>query len=187
MAPSDPSSISADWVLRTRIELKSSEANIEKSNERLRLPPFAAWASRPLMRVRVKSDPRPRTEMVVPWPLTRSMVTPGRRWMASARFWSGKSAMSSARMASTAPASLRLMLRACCRLERKPVTTISSTWVSSCAVGAAGEAVWAAAICGVKATASMAMADALDASVTLTWLDRLMCLLPARRSWHRCH
>ncbi|MND85671.1 hypothetical protein D3C80_776060 [compost metagenome] len=84
--PSEPSSISADWVLRTLMLLNSSDANIEKSKLRLRLPPEAAWASRPLMRVRVKSPPRPRTEMVVPWPLTRSMVTPGRRWMASARF-----------------------------------------------------------------------------------------------------
>jgi hypothetical protein len=51
-------------------------------------------ASTPLMRTRVKSAFRPRTVIWWPSPPTRSMVTPGRRWMASARFWSGKAAMS---------------------------------------------------------------------------------------------
>ncbi|MNS25867.1 hypothetical protein D3C72_577710 [compost metagenome] len=85
----------------------------------------------PLMRVRVNSELRPRTVIERPSPASRSMDTPGMRWMDSARLVSGKSAMSSAEMASTTPASRRLMFRAFCRLARKPVTTISSTVVAS--------------------------------------------------------
>ena len=55
----------------------------------------------PLMRTRVYSEPRPRTEILRPSPLTRVIATPGMRCSDSARFRSGNSAMSSALIAST--------------------------------------------------------------------------------------
>jgi hypothetical protein len=48
------------------------------------------------MRTRVKSPPRPRTVIVRPSPLSRSIEMPGMRCSDSARLASGKSAMSSA-------------------------------------------------------------------------------------------
>src|SRR5277367_2864551 len=53
------------------------------------------------------------------------MVTPGMRWMASARFVSGNLPMSSAVMASTIPLALRLMVSLVTSDWRRPVTTIS--------------------------------------------------------------
>jgi hypothetical protein len=140
IAPSEPSSFDAEVDLRTVTLLNSSEAKIEKSNWRprlappeLSLPPVVARASRPFRRTTVKSGPRPRTVMVRPSPPSRSIDTPGTRCSDSARFRSGKSAMSCALMTSTRSFSRRLMSRALARLARKPVTTTSSTAVSSVA------------------------------------------------------
>ena len=43
------------------------------------VPPVEAWASMPLMRVRVKSELRPRTVSDRPSPASRSIETPGMR------------------------------------------------------------------------------------------------------------
>ena len=51
----------------------------------------------------VYSEGRPRTLTLLPMPLLRSMVTPGMRCSASARFCSGKSATSVATMESEKP------------------------------------------------------------------------------------
>ncbi|MNS79049.1 hypothetical protein D3C86_1222500 [compost metagenome] len=92
--------------------------------------------------------------------------------------------MSSARMASTAPASRRLTFRACCRLERKPVTTISSTVVAS-GSAAAGWASWAKA---GAAPQIRAVAETPAMHRVRAWLKgRSMFLSPHRRQWHRCH
>jgi hypothetical protein len=108
VAPSEPSSASADDDLRTRTELNSSEAKALKSKarERLGLAPASLLApvdsaSMLLIRTRLKSPLRPRTLIVRPSPLSRSIEMPGRRCRDSARFESGKSAMSSALMASS--------------------------------------------------------------------------------------
>ena len=108
---------SAAEVLRTVIELNSSEAKMLKSNERSRLvppaasvPPLALIASMPLMRTRVNCGPRPRTVICRPSPASRAIDTPGTRWMDSARFRSGKSAMSSATIASTTPVAARFSI-----------------------------------------------------------------------------
>jgi hypothetical protein len=101
---------SAWAVLRTVMPLNSSEAKVLKSKPRPRLAPrslvvapLVDWASMPLMRTRVKVGGRPRTVIVRPSPATRVIDTPGTRWIDSARLASGKSAMSSALMASTTP------------------------------------------------------------------------------------
>jgi hypothetical protein len=120
--------------------LKRSEAKTLKSNERPRLvppeasePPAVVRASMPLMRTRVNWGPRPRTEIWRPSPPSRARATPGMRWMDSERLRSGNLPMSSARMESTAAASVRLTFSALSRLERKPVTTTSDTEVSAAA------------------------------------------------------
>jgi hypothetical protein len=74
--------------------------------------------------------------IVRPSPATRVIDTPGTRWIDSARLASGKSAMSSALMASTTPDEPRLMFRALRRLSRKPVTTTSSTVSDAAGAGA---------------------------------------------------
>jgi hypothetical protein len=61
-----------------------------------------------------------------PSPLSRSIEMPGRRWIDSARFASGKSAMSSAVIASMIWFERRFWLSAFWREARKPVTTIAS-------------------------------------------------------------
>ena len=131
--------------MRTRIELNSSEAKTLKSKPRPRFglvpesfEPAVDRASRPFRRTRVKSLPRPRTTMVRPSPLSRSIDTPGRRWIDSARLASGKSAMSSALIASIISLAVRLVSRALRSAPRMPVTTTSST----SATGSCG-AVWA--------------------------------------------
>ena len=131
--------------------LNSSEAKVLKSKPRPRfvppaasVPPLADIASIPFRRTRVNSGDRPRTEMVRPSPASREMATPGIRWMDSARFRSGKSAMSSARIASTAPMASRLSLNARLRLSRKPVTTTSSSESVFCG--------WASCACAEIAT-----------------------------------
>ena len=96
------------------IELNNSDANTLKSNPRPRLappdasdPPVVDSPSTPLIRTRVKTGPRPRTEMLRPSPWSRVIDTPGMRWIDSARLLSGKSAMSSALMTSTIPVASR--------------------------------------------------------------------------------
>ncbi len=101
----------------------------------------------PLIRTRVKSGPRPRTESARPSPWSRLIATPGMRWIDSAKLLSGNFAMSSARIESTTPVLLRFSSSARCKLLRKPVTTTSVTALSSaaaaswpCAIGAASAA-----------------------------------------------
>ncbi|MNI36823.1 hypothetical protein D3C73_908890 [compost metagenome] len=125
VAPSEPSSTSAEAVLRTSSCENRSEANTLKSKPRPRLvpplwspAPTVVSASMPLMRTRVNSGPRPRTEMLRPSPASRVMTTPGMRCSDSARFRSGNLPMSSATMASTTPASPRLMSSAFSTLAR---------------------------------------------------------------------
>ena len=75
-------------------------------------------ASMPLMRVVVNVGPRPRTVTCRPSPPARVIATPGMRCNASARFRSGKSAMSSATITSTAPFDSRFALNEALRLLR---------------------------------------------------------------------
>jgi hypothetical protein len=135
IAPSEPSSFSAAVDLVILIPPNSSEAKVLKSKPRERLAPESDWlppamfcASAPFSRTIWKSPPRPRTVIVRPSPLSRSIDTPGRRWIDSARLASGNSAMSSAVIASTIWFELRLMFSEFCSEARKPVTTISSFW-----------------------------------------------------------
>ena len=65
---------------------------------------------RPFNVTRLNSGPKPRTVTREPSLFIRSMVTPGMRWMASARLVSGNLPMSSAVMASTTPERSRLMV-----------------------------------------------------------------------------
>ncbi len=130
VAPSEPSSTSADELLRTVIELNSSDAKTLKSKPRERLlppelsvPPVVVSASTPLMRTRVKSRPRPRTVMLRPSPASRSITTPGMRCSDSARLVSGNLAMSSALITSTMPLSSRFLFSALSSEARKPVTS----------------------------------------------------------------
>ena len=129
VAPKEPSSTSADAVLRTMISLKSSEAKILKSKPRERDGPswfpHDANASMPLMRTRVNSGFKPRTLMVRPSPPSRSMATPGTRCKDSAKLLSGNLPMSSALMTSTTPLSSFFLLSAPAKAARKPVTTNS--------------------------------------------------------------
>jgi hypothetical protein len=119
VAPSEPSSTSAEALFLTVIWLNSSAAKTLKSKPRVRLlppeesvPPVEAWPSIPLMRTRVKAGPRPRTEMLRPSPASRVMATPEMRCIASARLVSGNLATSSALTTSTMPLSSRLSTRA---------------------------------------------------------------------------
>ncbi len=160
MAPSEPSSSSAVVDLRTVMPLNSSEAKTLKSTPRDRLappvtsrPPVVAWASKSLMRTSEKSGLRPRTVMVRPSPPSRSIDTPGMRWMLSARFRSGKAAMSDDLMTSTIEFSFFLALSALCKDARKPVTTTTvlsagalpdvASGVGPEAASGAGALVWA--------------------------------------------
>ncbi len=72
----------------------------------------------PLSCVRVKSGPRPRSEIWRPSPESRVIATPGMRWSDSARLRSGKAAISSATMLSCAPVAMRLRTSARDRLSR---------------------------------------------------------------------
>ena len=88
-------------VLYGRLRLRGA-----KARERLGLAPASLLApvdsaSMLLIRTRLKSPLSPRTLIVRPSPLSRSIEMPGRRCRDSARFESGKSAMSSALMASS--------------------------------------------------------------------------------------
>ena len=134
VAPSEPSSTSAEAILWTVSWLNSSEAYTLKSKERPRLAPpemssepVVARASMPLMRTRVKVEFRPRTEICRPSPWSRARVIPGMRCSASDTLRSGNLAMSSARMLSEESTAWRFMSSACSRLERKPLTTTVST------------------------------------------------------------
>ena len=111
-----------------------SEAKMSNSTSR---PPLPEAVARPLMLTKVNSLGRPRTLTRWPRPLLRSIVTPGMRCSASARFCSGKLATSVATMESEKPTVLRLMSTASSRLRRyEPVTMISSISVASAALGA---------------------------------------------------
>ena len=131
-APSDPSSVCGVGDFDTLILRNSSDANVLKSNPRPRLvppdasvDPVVASVSIPLMRTRVKSGFNPRTVIDRPSPLSRSIDTPGMRWIDSARLRSGKSAISSAKITSTVFTASRFSFKASARLLRKPVTIIS--------------------------------------------------------------
>src|SRR5882724_7188626 len=89
---------------------------------------------RPFSVTRLKSGPKPRTVTREPSLFTRSMVTPGMRWMDSARFVSGNLPMSSAVMASTIPLEFRLMVSLVTSDWRRPVTTISPRFSAGAAV-----------------------------------------------------
>ncbi|MNV99046.1 hypothetical protein D3C71_1943640 [compost metagenome] len=91
-----------------------SEANMSNSTSR---PPLPEAVARSLIETWVYSEGRPRTLTLVPNPLLRSMVTPGTRCRASARFCSGKSATSVATIESEKPTVARLMSTACSRLR----------------------------------------------------------------------
>ena len=161
IAPSEPSSFSAAVDLVILIPPNSSEAKVLKSNPRERLAPASDWlppatfcASAPLRRTIWKSPPRPRTVIVRPSPLSRSIDTPGRRWIDSAKFASGKSAMSSAVIASMIWFEARLRLREFSSEARKPVTTTSPSCASAAAsscVAAGCAAVAGAAVCAAAA------------------------------------
>ncbi len=81
-------------------------------------PPLPDAVARLLIETRVNSLGRPRTMTRCPRPLLRSMVTPGIRCSASARFCSGKLATSVATMESEKPTFLRFRSTACSRLRR---------------------------------------------------------------------
>jgi len=118
--------------------LNSSDAKVLnwKPRSRRRAPsallaPEVDRVSNPFRRTRVKSPPRPRTEIELPSPFSRSIDTPGIRCSDSARLASGKSAMSSALMTSTMVLERRFSVRALASEARMPVTTISPTSVAS--------------------------------------------------------
>ena len=163
VAPSEPSSTSAEAVLRTVMLLNSSEAKTLKSKPRPRLappelsvPPVVLIASMPLMRTRVNCGPRPRTVMLRPSPASRAIATPGMRCSDSARFESGNLAMSSATDRVDRAGGARLSSSALFRLARKPVTTTSSI-VSA----PSGESV-GAVFCAVAPLAKLQMAVAVS-------------------------
>ena len=180
VAPKEPSSTSADAVLRTMISLNNSDAKILKSKPREREGPSwlpqEAKASMPLMRTRVNSGFRPRTLMVRPSPPSRSMATPGTRCKDSAKLLSGNLPMSSALMTSTTPLSSFFLDNAPAKAARKPVTTISPE--------SAG-AVCAWAICAKPNTATAtalylnvcawALVDLLSFFMFVLLLFRIIC------------
>jgi hypothetical protein len=86
VAPSEPSSVWASADFWTFSELNSSEAKVLnwKPRSRRRAPsallaPEVDRVSSPFSRTRVKSPPRPRTEIELPSPFSRSIETPGIR------------------------------------------------------------------------------------------------------------
>ena len=100
VAPIPPLGISERAVLYTSTPLTLSVAMSPKSNER---PPVVGiWR---LLRVtKLNSGPKPRTVILLPSPLLRSIDTPVIRCKDSARLVSGNLPMSSEVIASTTPA-----------------------------------------------------------------------------------
>src|SRR3984957_1366363 len=135
--PMPPLATSARPVLYTWIPEMPSAERFSKSKERVAVAaptaPLPATPStarfpgmeRPFKVTRLNSGPKPRTVTRVPSLSKRSMVTPGMRWMASARLVSGNLPMSSEVMASTIPLVSRLMVSLVTSDWRRPVTTIS--------------------------------------------------------------
>src|ERR1700676_1057135 len=141
-----PLAMSARPVLYTSMPEMPSADRFSKSKDRDAFPvfgPMLAGMERPFKVTMLNSGPKPRTVTREPSPFTRSMVTPGMRWMDSARLVSGNLPMSSAVMASTIPLELRLMVSLVTSDWRRPVTTISprlsvgATAVSVATVGSA--------------------------------------------------
>ena len=93
----------------------TSEAKMSNSTSR---PPLPEAVARLLMVTKVNSLGRPRTLTRPPRPLLRSMVTPGMRCRASARFCSGKLATSVATIESEKPMASRFMSTAFSTLRR---------------------------------------------------------------------
>ena len=147
--PIPPSSCSTEYDLLTSIRLKSSDAKSVKSKARVRLTlPRAsmaedviAIASIPLTFTRVKSGPNPLKDICRPSPPSRVIVIPGIRCKASARFKSGKSAMSSDKIVSCVTIARRLISLARINDWRNPVTSISTVgWVRVTALFSVGVA-----------------------------------------------
>ena len=79
--------------------------------------------------------PKPRAVTCAPSPSRRSIEMPGTRCNDSARLVSGNLPMSSALIASTTPAALRLVFIEFASALRMPVTTTVSSVVASVGVG----------------------------------------------------
>ena len=111
--PMPPLGTSARPVLYTSIPETPSAERFSKSKDRDAFGvfgPILAGMERPFKVTRLNSGPKPRTVTREPSLFIRSMVTPGMRWMDSARFVSGNLPMSSAVMASTIPFESRLIV-----------------------------------------------------------------------------
>src|SRR5580704_3912332 len=134
--PMPPLATSARPVLYTVIPEMPSAEIFSKSKARVAAGPVNPSSprfgvvlpgmERPFRVTRLNSGPKPRTVTREPSLFARSMVTPGMRWMDSARFVSGNLPMSSAVMASTIPNESRLMASLVTSDWRRPVTTISA-------------------------------------------------------------
>ena len=122
-------------ALKTSTEEMPGDAISPKLNERP--PPYwpgAVGIWRPFKVTKLNSGPNPRTAIVCPSTLLRSIAMPGTRAKDSAKLPSGNRPKSSAEIASITPVLLRLISIASSELFRMNETTISLiTCSDSCA------------------------------------------------------